>query len=124
MSRAGLRTDEELRTVDVAEAVAAALRTADPARQLLINAGTPAAVQAALAGGQPRSVRFLAEVVRRGGIGYAAGLPEPMPTPAQTAVVRPWLLVAHGDDRIFAGWLEAVAAIMEARSGTTRREPA
>jgi hypothetical protein len=120
MTRAGLRTDDELLTIDVAETVAAALRTADPARQLLIDAATPAAVQAAQVGGQPTSVRFLAEVVRRGGIAFAAGLPEPMPTPAQTEVVHSWLLVAHGDDRVFAGWLDAVATIMEGRLNRPR----
>jgi len=36
-----------------------------------------------------------------------------MPTPAQSAVVRPWLLAARGDDQTFAGWLDAVAAIIE-----------
>ncbi|GAA3904069.1 hypothetical protein [Actinoplanes auranticolor] len=115
MSRGGLRTDDELLTVDVAEVVADALRTADPARQLLISAATPAAVQAVRAGVQPASLRFLAEVVRRGGIAFAAGLPEPMPTPEQTGVVGPWLVVAHGDDQVFARWLDAVAAIIEAR---------
>jgi hypothetical protein len=115
MSRASLRTDEELLTVDVAELVAGALRTSDPARQLLREAAMPAALQAARAGCRPRSLRFLAEIVRRGGIEFAAYLPEPMPSPEQTAVVHPWLAVAHGDDRIFAGWLDAVAAIVEAR---------
>jgi hypothetical protein len=38
-----------------------------------------------------------------------------MPTPEQSEVVRPWLAVAHGDDQLFAGWLDAVAAIIEAR---------
>ena len=115
MTRAGLRTDDDLLGLDVAEVIATALRTADPARQLLIGAAVPAAVQVARAGGRPASLRFLAEIVRRGGIEVAAGLAEPMPVPAQTEVVRPWLLVAHGDDATFAGWLDAVAAIMEAR---------
>jgi hypothetical protein len=124
MSRAGLRTDDELLSVDVPELVTAALRTADPARHLLIGAATPAALQVARAGGRPRSLGFLAQIVRRGGIEVAAALPEPMPTPAQTAVVRPWLLAAHGGDGdIFAGWLEAVAAILETgRAGAFRRE--
>ena len=113
MSRAGLRTDAELLAVDVAELVAAALRSADPARQLLIGAAAPAAVQAARAGVRPRSLRFLAEVVRRGGIDFAAGLREPTPAPEQTELVRSWLVVAHGDEAVFAGWLEAVAAIMD-----------
>jgi hypothetical protein len=115
MSRPGLRTDDDLLAVDVAEAIAAALRTADPARQLLISAAAPAAARAARAGVRPRSLRFLAEIVRRGGIEYAAGLSEPMPVPEQSVVVRSWLLVAHGDDQVFAGWLDAVAAIIEAR---------
>jgi hypothetical protein len=115
MSRASLRTDEEMLTVEVAELVATALRTADPARQLLRDAAMPAALQAAAAGCRPRSVRFLAEIVRRGGIDFAAHLPEPMPAPEQTAVIHPWLAVAHGDDRVFAGWLDAVAAIIETR---------
>jgi hypothetical protein len=114
VSRQGGLSEAELLDLAVADIVAAALRTTDPARQLLITAATPAALQAVRAGVQPRSMRFLAEIVRRGGIEVAAGLTEPMPTPGQTAVVGPWLAVAHGDDEIFAGWLDAVAAIMEA----------
>ncbi|GAA3350513.1 hypothetical protein GCM10020358_76730 [Amorphoplanes nipponensis] len=115
MSPAGLSSDAELLSVDVPEAIAAALRTTEPARQLLLGAAAPAALQAAGAGVRPRSVRFLAEIVRRGGIEVAARLAEPMPAPEQTEVVRPWLVVAHGDDRVFADWLDAVAAIIDAR---------
>ncbi|AGZ45958.1 hypothetical protein [Actinoplanes friuliensis] len=114
MSRAGLRTDEELLTVDVPEVIATAMSTADPARQLLIGAAVPAALQAALIGTQPRSMTYLAEIVRRGGLRFAAQLAEPLPTTEQTELVRSWLAV-DGDAHVFAGWLDAVAAILEAR---------
>jgi hypothetical protein len=117
MSRAGLRTEDELLNADVPDLVTTALQTADPARHLLVGAATPAALQVARAGARPRSLRFLAEIVRRGGIEVAAALPEPMPTPAQSAVVRPWLRAGHGDEHIFAGWLDAVAAIIETGPG-------
>ena len=86
MSRPGMRTDERLSTWTSPTAITAALRTADPARQLLISARSPAAMQAAGPACGPDRVSFLAEIVRRGGIEYAAGLPEPMPTPEQGAV--------------------------------------
>jgi hypothetical protein len=67
----------------------------------------------------PRSVSFLAELVRRGGTRHAAELPEPLPTAAQTAVVHPWLAAAatgpSGDERM-ARWLEAVAAVLALRA--------
>jgi len=116
MSRPGTQTDEELLAVDVAEVIATSMRTADPARHLLIGAAVPAALQAARVGAQSRSVAFLAEVVRRGGIGYAARLSAPLPTPEQSALVRTWLVAAQADDAV-AGWLDAVASIIEARAG-------
>ncbi|MPZ81945.1 MAG: hypothetical protein GEV28_16750 [Actinophytocola sp.] len=71
----------------------------------------------------PRSVGFLAEIVRRGGASYAAGLPEPLPTAEQTAVIRPWLAAATETattadrDESVARWLEAVAAVLALRAG-------
>jgi hypothetical protein len=69
----------------------------------------------------PRSLTYLASVVRAGGVRVAAGLPEPLPEPAQTAAVRPWLAAAadtvttvDGDEHV-ARWLEAVATIVTAR---------
>ncbi len=70
----------------------------------------------------PRSVTFLAEIVRSGGTGYAAGLAEPLPRPEQTAVIRPWLSTAaavpDATDEQVARWLEAVAAVLALRAST------
>ena len=84
----------------------------------LLNAGrttdalVPAALQADRLGVQPRSLAFLAEIVRRGGTTYAAALPEPLPIPAQTALVRPWLII---EEERLSRWLNGVAALIEAR---------
>ena len=103
-----LRTDEEAVLADV-PALLAAGRFAD--------ALVPAALQADRLEVIPRSLTFLAEIVRRGGVGYAAQLPEPLPTPEQTDLVRPWLRPA--DDERLARWLDGVAAIIEARRLTS-----
>jgi hypothetical protein len=76
------RTDDEAITFDVAALLAAGRFT---------EALVPAALQADRLGVIPRSLTFLAEIVRRGGVTYAAGLAEPLPTPSQTELVRPWL---------------------------------
>ncbi|MFJ9854715.1 hypothetical protein [Streptomyces sp. NPDC101150] len=71
-------------------------------------------------GALPRSVAFLAKVVRSGGTRYAAELDEPLPGEA-AHTVRAWLASAAdvapdvaGDDAV-ARWVEAVAAVMELR---------
>jgi hypothetical protein len=117
MSRPGIRTDDQMATVDVPAAITEALRSTDPARHLVTGAAVPAAIQAGQAGVLPRSLTFLAEIVRRGGAGYAVGLAAPLPTAEQTALVRPWLALAAAAeaDEVFARWLEAVAAIVDAR---------
>ncbi|GAA0558591.1 hypothetical protein GCM10010172_47020 [Paractinoplanes ferrugineus] len=99
------RTDEQALQDDVAALLAAGDFT---------DSLVPAALQADRLGVDPRSLAFLAEVVRRGGLDYAARLPEPLPTPEQTALVRPWLAIGAGSDRL-ARWLDAVAAVLEAR---------
>jgi hypothetical protein len=69
----------------------------------------------------PRSLTYLAEVVRAGGTRYGAELPEPLPEPAQTEAIRPWLTQAAkvattvDDDEDVAQWLAAVAAIIAVR---------
>ena len=78
------------------------------------DALVPAALQAGRLGVLPRSVTFLAEIIRRGGAGYAAQLPEPLPAPDQAALVRTWLLAEAGDEQL-ARWLDGVAMILEAR---------
>ncbi|MER6274857.1 MULTISPECIES: hypothetical protein [Streptomyces] len=76
----------------------------------------------------PRSLVFVAEIVRSGGLAYAAGLPEPLPSPEPAAVLRDWLSGAaqtattpEAETRA-ARWLEAVAEIValrrSARGGT------
>jgi alkylation response protein AidB-like acyl-CoA dehydrogenase len=99
-----IRTDDEAVLADV-PALLAERRFSD--------ALVPAALQADRLGVRPRSLTFLAEIVRRGGAAYAAGLPEPLPVPAQAALVRPWL--APGDDERLARWLDGVAAVIETR---------
>jgi hypothetical protein len=72
----------------------------------------------------PRSVTYLAEVVRRGGLRYALRLPESLPTPPQAEIARSWLTAAEeasGDidgDRRMARWWEAVAAVLAIRRAT------
>lgn len=118
MSGPGPRTDEQLAATDVPAAIAEALRSTDPARQLMTGCAVPAAIQADRAGVLPRSLSYLAEIVRRGGAGYAVQLAEPLPTAEQSAVVRPWLAraAATDADEAFARWLQAVAAIVDARA--------
>ncbi|MFF8402610.1 hypothetical protein ACF1AB_36455 [Streptomyces sp. NPDC014846] len=76
----------------------------------------------------PRSLVFVAEIVRSGGLAYAAGLPEPLPSPEPAVVLRDWLSGAaqtattpEAETRA-ARWLEAVAEIValrrSARGGT------
>jgi hypothetical protein len=93
----------------IGEDVAALLAAGDYTEALV-----PAALQADALGVIPRSLTFLGEIVRRGGSGYAAELPEPLPTPEQTALVRPWLQLELDDERL-ARFLDGVATIIEAR---------
>jgi hypothetical protein len=62
----------------------------------------------------PRSVTYLAEVVRHGGLRYALQLPEPLPAPPAGGD-RP--VVADGGRRM-ARWWEAVAEILAMRRAT------
>ncbi|RJQ77212.1 hypothetical protein D5S17_16020 [Pseudonocardiaceae bacterium YIM PH 21723] len=72
----------------------------------------------------PRSVVFLAEVVRAGGIERAIGLPEPLPTDAQATLIKDWLRSLRrsdgetADDDRAAAWLNAVADILDLRRRT------
>nr|WP_249040340.1 hypothetical protein [Streptomyces chryseus] len=75
----------------------------------------------------PRSVAFLAEVVRSGGVRYASQLPELLPGPAATDVVRPWLEAAGTvarpvvGDETTARWLESVAELIGLRRTSRAR---
>jgi hypothetical protein len=97
-----IRTDEEMLAVAVPG-------------QLTGDSTIAAAIRAHRLDTQPRSLTFLAEIVRRGGRSYAANLPEPMPTPEQSALVRDWLSAGTDRDEDFARWLDAVAVVLDAR---------
>jgi hypothetical protein len=77
----------------------------------------------------PRSLTYLAHVVRSGGVRAAAGLAEPLPQPAQTEAIRPWLAGAAATvttvdgDEDMARWLEAVSTIVAARLGARGERP-
>jgi hypothetical protein len=122
-------SDEQLVTLDVGAMISAGLAPAEvrpehARRWLFAEAAVAAAVRADSAGVLPRSLTFLAAVVRRGGAGYAAQLPEPLPEPAQTEMVRPWLAAAAAapaDESVaFARWLDGVALILDVRRGVSR----
>jgi hypothetical protein len=104
------RTDDQ----SIHDDVAALLAAGDFTGSLV-----PAALQADRLAVDPRSLTFLAEIVRRGGVAYAAQLPEPLTTPEQTALVRPWLRPEADGDRL-SRWLDAVAAVIEARRLSAR----
>ncbi|RZS30562.1 hypothetical protein EV193_11683 [Herbihabitans rhizosphaerae] len=122
------KTDAELAQLDLPSLVREGLAEADaesPVRKELFGEGAVAgAVLLDRVDTQPRSVSFLAPIARSGGARYVADLPEPLPTPAQTEIIRPWLTAAadtvsgsDGDEQL-ARWLEAVAAILAVRIGT------
>ena len=111
--------DADLARVDVAEALRDGLGTSGPDhRHLFGDAAIAAAIAADRLAVYPRSLAFLAEIVRRGGIPYAADLVEALPTPAQAALAHGWLEAVRdipGADESCARWLEAVATIVAAR---------
>jgi hypothetical protein len=124
------RTDRELADLDVPALLRDGLTAAGPGGGELFGDGRiAAAIAADRLGVRPRSLTFLAEVVRRGGIAYAAGLPEPLPSAERTALARDWLeaaIVATADPRAdeeFARWLDAVAVILGVRQHSAPPAP-
>jgi hypothetical protein len=113
------RTDDDLARMDVLTALRDGLGTSGPASRVLFGDGAiAAAITADRLGVLPRSLTFLAEIVRCGGVAYAADLQEALPTPAQAALAHSWLGAACDlpeVDEAGARWLEAVATILEAR---------
>jgi hypothetical protein len=119
------RSDEELTGLDVPGLIREGLGTLGPGRRELFGDGAvAAAIQADRHRVIPRSITFLAEVVRRGGVRYAAELPEPLPQPAQAELARQWLGAAHDlpeVDEELARWLDAVAVILDVRQRSRTR---
>ncbi|PRH79853.1 hypothetical protein C6N75_07325 [Streptomyces solincola] len=70
---------------------------------------------------EPRSIAFLADTVRAGGLARAAELPEPLPRPEAAALVRQWLRTGAEQpgttvaDDTAAAWLRAVATLIEVK---------
>ncbi|MFH8385466.1 hypothetical protein ACH4E7_31790 [Kitasatospora sp. NPDC018058] len=116
------KTDDELRQLDVPAMLRYGLAFAGPHRAALFGEGAIAAALAAeRLGVVPRSLAFLAEVVRSGGARYAADLPEPLPGPEPASLARDWLTSAAttvttvDGDQLLARWLDAVAEILGLR---------
>ena len=111
--------DADLMRVDVADALRDGLGTTGAAhRHLFGDAAIAAALAAERLDVHPRALAFLAEIVRRGGIPYAADLDESLPTPEQAALARGWLDAVRdltAADQACARWLEAVATILDVR---------
>ncbi|MEU2712267.1 hypothetical protein [Streptomyces sp. NPDC007205] len=75
----------------------------------------------------PRSLVFVAEIVRSAGLAYAADLPEPLPSPEPAELLRDWLTGAaqtattpEAETRA-ARWLGAVAEIIALRRATREK---
>ncbi|GHI06967.1 hypothetical protein AQI88_34410 [Streptomyces cellostaticus] len=122
------RTDDDLlATTDVAVLLRYGL-TQDAFRTALFGDGAiAAAVTLDRLGVAPRSVSYVAKVVRAGGLRYAAELPEPLPSPEASALLRDWLETAaqladgpEGEARV-ARWLDTVAEITGLRRGARAR---
>ncbi len=116
-----MTTDAELAALDIPELLRAGLTEETQHRALFGEGAVGAAVVLDRLHVIPRSLTYLASVVRAGGVRVAAGLAEPLPEAEQTEAVRPWLSTAadtvttvDGDEDV-ARWLEAVATIVTAR---------
>jgi hypothetical protein len=131
MSRQAGLTDAQLLELDLDNLIAGGLedRSPDAVRRLFAEGAVAAAVRADAVGAMPRSLTFLAEIVRRGGLAFAAGLPEALPTPQQAQLAQDWIAAAvqagGGVESAptFARWLDAVALILDARRSTRSTSP-
>lgn len=120
------RTERELLETDLPALLRHGIGTAGAPRRALFGDGAvAAAVTLDQLGVQPRAVAFVADIVRRGGTAYAAGLDEPFPGEAATRTAREWLANAAAvaadtdDDEILARWFDAVAEILALRRSVT-----
>lgn len=123
MASTGSLSDDQLARLDIATLVRDGLASSAEAahRDLFGTGAVGAAVLLDRIGVVPRSLTFLAQIVRSGGVRYSARLAEPLPEDGQSEAIRPWLkqaaTVATGVERDedFARWLESVATIIAVR---------
>lgn len=123
------RTDDELARLDITVLLRYGL-TAGPGPRRTALTGDGAAAAAVILdrlGTEPRSVAFLADTVRAGGLAHAAELPEPLPGREAAVLVREWLRAGAelvggvAADDTAATWLRAVATIVELKQLTRAR---
>ncbi|KOG36979.1 hypothetical protein [Streptomyces resistomycificus] len=122
------RTDDEvLAGTDVAVLLRYGL-TQDAFHTALFGDGAvAAAVTLDRLGVVPRSVAYVAEIVRAGGLAYAAELPEPLPSEEAAAHLRDWLRAAAqvatdpNTETRAARWLDAVAELIGLRRAARTR---
>ncbi|MFG1807413.1 hypothetical protein [Streptomyces sp. NPDC049040] len=120
------RTDDELARLNITILLRYGLTAAPGTRRTALfgDGAAAAAVILDRLGTEPRSIAFLADTVRAGGLVRAAELPEPLPRQEAAVIVREWLRtgaeLAGGiaaDDNA-AAWLRAVATIVELKQMT------
>ncbi|QLI99871.1 hypothetical protein HZZ00_01995 [Streptomyces sp. NEAU-sy36] len=124
------RTDDEvLAETDVAVLLRHGLGQEALRATLFGDGAIAAAVALDRLGVLPRSLVFLAEIVRSGGLAYAAALPEPLPDPEAARLVGEWLAGAAGtaNGPEAESWavrrLAAVAEIIGLRRAARRPRP-
>ncbi|MFI9172004.1 hypothetical protein [Streptomyces lincolnensis] len=128
------RTDDELLAATDIPVLLRYGLTQDAFRTALFGDGAvAAAVTLDRLGVVPRSLHFVAEIVRSGGLAYAAELSEPLPSPEASALLRDWLETAaqatqaaqaapgqDGDART-ARWLDTVTELIGLRRDSRAR---
>jgi hypothetical protein len=119
--------DDQLAALDVEVLLRFGLAADGAHRSALFGDGAvAAAITADRLAVLPRALVFLGEVVKAGGIRYAATLPEPLPGGSAAALARGWLDAAAAvvrepsGEALMARWLDAVAAVLALRV-TSRR---
>ncbi|MFF3638007.1 hypothetical protein [Streptomyces sp. NPDC002250] len=123
------RTDDELARLDITVLLRYGLTAGAGARRTALfgDGAAAAAVLLDRLGTEPRSVAFLADTVRAGGLARAVELPEPLPRRAAADLVREWLRAGAelmggiAADDTAATWLRAVATVIELRQLTRAR---
>ncbi|MGW5471171.1 hypothetical protein [Streptomyces chartreusis] len=121
------RTDDELiAATDIGRLLLFGLSRDNFHTALFGDGAVAAAVTLDRLGVLPRSVAFLADTVRAGGVRYVVELPEPLPSAEASEVLRGWLRSAadvaaapDAEDRA-ARWLDAVAELLGARRDARR----